>query len=147
MRFRQENTALVADIESIFHQVKVREEDQDSLRFLCWDTSTTDPPEENVMTVHIFRATDSPCAANASLKRTADDNVGDFDPVTIETHKRNFDVDDLLKSVPASSAAIRLADQLVKLCGRGGFNLTKFMSDERHVLAEILVEKRAAPFP
>ena len=52
-------------------------------------------------------------------------------------------MDDLLKSVGTSSTAIRLADQLVKLCGRDGFNLTKFMSNERHVLAEIPVEKRA----
>ena len=54
-------------------------------------------------------------------------------------------MDDLLKSVPAFSPAIRLADQLVKLCGRGGSNLTKFISNERHVLAEIPVETRAAP--
>ena len=86
-RFRQENTALVADIESMFHQVKVTEEDQDSLRFLWWDTSTTDRPEEYLMTVHIFGTTDSPCASNALLKRTADDNVEEFDPVTIQTYK------------------------------------------------------------
>jgi len=137
LRFRQENTALVADIESMFHQVKVREEDQHSLRFLWWDTSTTNPLEEYVVTVHIIGATDSSCAENASLKRTADDNVEDFDPVTIETLKCNFYGDDLSKSVPTSSPAIRLADQLVKLCRRGGFNLTKFISNERHVLAEI----------
>jgi len=85
LRFRQENTALVADIESMFHQVKVREEDQDSLSFLWWDTSTTNSLDEYVMTVHIIGATDSPCAENASLKRTADDNVKDFDPVTIDS--------------------------------------------------------------
>ena len=54
LRFREDNTALVADIESMFHQVKVREEDQDSLRFLWWTESTTDSPEEYVMTVHIL---------------------------------------------------------------------------------------------
>ena len=145
LRFREDNTALVADIESMFHQVKVREEDQDSLRFLWWTESTTDSPEEYVMTVHIFGATDSPCAANATLKRTADDNAKDFDPVTIETVKRNFYVDDLLKSVHTPSAAIPLADQLVKLCAKGGFNLTKFESNDRQVLAEIPVKKRATP--
>ena len=31
LRFRQENTAIVADIGSMFHQVRVREEDRDSL--------------------------------------------------------------------------------------------------------------------
>ena len=47
LRFRQENTAIVADIESMFHQVRVREEDRDSLRFLWWDESTADLLEES----------------------------------------------------------------------------------------------------
>ena len=146
LRFRQENTAVVVDIESMFHQVKVREEDQDNLRFLWWKGSTDDPPEEYVMTVHIFGAADSPCAANSTLKRTADDNEKDFDPMTIKSLRRNFYVDDVLKSVPTPGAAIQLASQLVELCARGGFNLTKFMSNDRQVLAEIPVEKRAEPF-
>ena len=48
------NTAIVADIGSMFHQVNVREEDQDSLRFLWWDGSTDEHLEEYVTTVHIF---------------------------------------------------------------------------------------------
>ena len=36
MRFRQENIAVMGDIESIFHQVNVSEEDTESLRFLWW---------------------------------------------------------------------------------------------------------------
>ena len=35
-RFREEKIALVADIEAMFHQVKVRSEDMDSLKFLWW---------------------------------------------------------------------------------------------------------------
>ncbi|XP_070571225.1 uncharacterized protein [Ptychodera flava] len=35
LRFRQEPIALMADIEAMFHQVKVREEDSDCLRFYC----------------------------------------------------------------------------------------------------------------
>ena len=39
LRSREENVALVGDIESMFHQMKVRPEDQDSLRFLWWSGS------------------------------------------------------------------------------------------------------------
>ena len=74
VKFRQDHTAIVADIESMFHQVKVREQDQDSLRFLWWDRGTDEHTEKYAMTVHIFGATDSPCTANSMLKRTADDN-------------------------------------------------------------------------
>ena len=143
LRFREDNIAVVADIESMFHQVKVKTEDEDSLRFLWWSGSVDDPPEEYVMTVHIFEATDSPCSANSTLKRTAEDNANDFDPLTIKTLQRNFYVDDLLKSVPSPEVAIRLSFQMIELCARSGFNLTKFMSNDRHVLSQIPVEKRA----
>ncbi|XP_042240041.1 uncharacterized protein LOC121878115 [Homarus americanus] len=36
-RFRQEPIALMADIEAMFHQVKVNPEHRDTLRFLCWE--------------------------------------------------------------------------------------------------------------
>ena len=97
------------------------------------------------MTVHIFGAADSLCAANSTLKRTANDNVKDFDAVTVDTLQRNFYVDNCLKSVHTPDAAIQLASQLVELCARGGFNLTKFMSNDHQVLAKIPVEKRATP--
>ena len=129
----------------MFHQVKVREQDQDSLRFLWWDGGTDEHPKEYVMIVHIFGATDSPCMANSMLKRTADDNEHDFDPTTLETLRHNFYIDDVLRAVPTPEAAIKLLNQLTKLCARGGFNLTKFLSNDRRVLAEIPVEKRATP--
>ena len=145
LRFRQDHTAIVANIESMFHQVKVREQDQDSLRFLWWDGGTDEHPKEYVMTVHIFGATNSPCTAHSMLKRTADDNEHDFDPTTLETLRRNFYVDDVLRAVPTPEAAIKLSNQLTKLCARGGFNLTKFLSNDRRVLAEIPVKKRETP--
>lgn len=145
LRFREEMVALVGDIESMFHQVKVRPEDQDSLRFLWWSGSLDETPQEYVMTVHIFGAADSPCSANASLLRTAEDNQRDFEPVTIDTLRHNFYVDDVLKSMPTTESAVRLMQQLIELCAKGGFNLTKFMSNDREVLAAIPHAKRADP--
>ena len=54
-------------------------------------------------------------------------------------------MDDVLRAVSTSEAAIKLSKQLTELCARGGFNLTKFLSNDRRVLAEIPVEKRATP--
>ena len=55
LRFREENVALVGDIESMFHQVKVRPEDQDSLRFLWWSGNTDEAPQESCELVVGFR--------------------------------------------------------------------------------------------
>ena len=144
LRFREENVALVENTESMFHhQVKVRPEDQDLLRFLWWREGIDETPQEYAMTVHIFGAADSPCSANSALLRTADDNEGNFDPVTIDTLRHIFCVDDLLKSVPTPESAIALTENLIKLCAKGEFNLTKFVSYNRKVWASIPLGKRA----
>ena len=47
--------------------------------------------------------------------------------------------------MPTPATATRLAGQLIELCAKEGFNLTKFMSNDCNVLAQITVEKRAVP--
>ena len=47
--------------------------------------------------------------------------------------------------MPTPATVTRLAGQLIELCAKGGFNLTKFMSNYRNVLAQIPIEKRAVP--
>lgn len=46
----------------------------------------------------------------------------------------NFYMDDLLKSVPTTDEAIRLAHQLIDLLKKGGFRLTKWLSNSREVI-------------
>ena len=97
-RFRQDNIALVADIEGMFNQVKVSPDDQDALRFLWWSGSLDEPPDEYVMTVHVFGATDSPCCANYCLQKSAEDNKSNYDAVVVDTVRRHFYVDDMLRA-------------------------------------------------
>ena len=47
--------------------------------------------------------------------------------------------------MPTPARVTRLAGQLIELCAKGGFNLTKFISNERNVLAQIPAEERAVP--
>lgn len=145
LRFRQGNVAFAADVEAMFHQVKVREEDQDALRFLWWTNGLDKPPDVYVMQVHIFGAASSPCVANSALKRTASDNAQDFSPETVNAVKRNFYVDDALPSTDSEASAGKLALEMTEILARGGFNLTKFTSNNKSVLSMIPEEKRANP--
>ena len=112
-RFRQERTAIIADIESMFYQVRVRPDDSDVLRFLWWPGNDLQRrPEEYQMTVHLFGAVSSPSCANFALRKTAEANFQRFDFEVINTVRRNFYVDDCLKSVPSESEAIRLTADL-----------------------------------
>ena len=97
------------------------------------------------MLVHIFGATSSPCCASKALRQVADDNESKFDQEVTRTLRRNFYVDDNLKSVSTIPKAIWLVEQLTKLLAEGGFHLTKFTSNNRDVLASIHPDKRANP--
>ena len=144
-RVRQEPVALVADIEAMFHQVRMNPLDCDALRFLWWpDNDLTRESAEYRMEVHLFGGTSSPSCANFCLKKTAEDNAGDFEPEVVNTVKRNFYVDDCLKSVRSINAATTLSQQLRELLSRGGFQLTKWLSNKKEVIETIPESERAS---
>ena len=87
------------------------------------------------MTVHLFGAKSSPTCANFALRKTATDNADQFDEVG--TIIRNFYVNDCLKSVRDEDVAITLVVDLRDILQRGGFRLTKWVSNSPKVVASI----------
>ena len=77
MRFREQRVAIAADIEAMFHQVLVIEEDQPALSFLWRELDINRAPDVYQMRVLIFGAASSPSTANYVLRRTAEDNRED----------------------------------------------------------------------
>lgn len=146
-RFRQEPIAVMADVESMFHQVKVPPEDADLLRFLWWpDGNISKELHEYRMEVHLFGATSSPSCASYALRRCAEDNRSTFDATAVDTVLNNFYVDDCLKSVNSEQEAIKLFHDLTAICQTGGFRLTKWTTNSRNVLLTIPLEDRATEF-
>ena len=143
-RFRLFEIALVADVQAMFHQVRVPDVDTDSLRFF-WKTdfSKPGPPDTYKMFVHIFGAADSPCCANYAIKRTAKDNADCFSELAIQTVLRDFYVDDLITSLPSEPKATVLAHELANLLNKGGFRLCQWMSNRVSILATFEDKDRA----
>ena len=54
IHFRKEEIAFIADLEAIFHQVKVLPRDADALRFPWWSSSLDNPPDE-------YQISEQPC--------------------------------------------------------------------------------------
>jgi hypothetical protein len=131
-------------VEGMFHQFHVDEAHRNYLRFLWWENEDyASTPTEFRMTVHLFGATSSPGCANYGLRKLADDNADEFGLEVANFVKRDFYVDDGLKSVTTVPEAVSLIHNTKDLLARGGLRLHKFASNSREVLETIAPEDRA----
>ena len=143
-RFRKETVAFMCDIEGMYHQVKVKPEHRDYLRFLWWENGdTTKSPQVFRMTMHLFGATSSHGCANFALKSTANDHEGEFGSAAADFLRDDFYVDDGLKSVETAVEAVELINNAREMCRKGGFNLHKFIANDKTVIQQIPERSRA----
>ncbi|XP_015748758.1 PREDICTED: uncharacterized protein LOC107328549 [Acropora digitifera] len=143
-RFRKEPIAFMCDVEGMFHQVYVTPEYRNFLRFLWWENGDMEKePMEFKMKVHLFGAVLSPGCANFALKRTANDFEFKFGTKAAEFVRHDFYIDDGLKLVSSASQAIALIKNTRNLCAEGGFNLHKFVSNDKEVVEATPKEQRA----
>ena len=143
-RFREDTIAFMADIEAMFHQVRMSPDYKDFLRFFWWpDGDLSASPQEYRMVVHLFGAVSSPSCANFALKKTADHCENEFGKEVADTLRRNFYVDDCLRSVSNENAAVNLIQGLRESCSDNGFHLTKFTSNSRKVIESIPEDERS----
>ena len=137
-RFRWNEIAVMADIEAMFYQVLVPPDQYTFLRFLWWPNGNLEKDlQEYQMKVHLFGAVSSPSCSNFALRKTADDNKDEFGDDICDVLLNNFYVDDKLKSHTTVPEAIEKSLKVKDLCSRGGFNLTKYVSNSREVLESI----------
>ncbi|XP_075264692.1 uncharacterized protein LOC142356781 [Convolutriloba macropyga] len=138
LRFRQYKVAVTADIEAMFMQVGIREEDQDALRFL-W--SDNDQERKSKYQRRIFGATCSPACAIFVLQKCANDNRQEH-PKIFDSITKQFYMDDFIQTFSTEEEASNTATKLKHVLKTGGFNLTKFLSNNPAVLEKIPEEDR-----
>ena len=130
----------MADIESMFYQVKVPESQLDFFQFVWWTAGNTEvEPEEYQMQVRLFGAISSPSCTTFALQITADDNEIEFGTAAADTLRKNFYVDDMLKSFERVPTVAKAVTAMHRMCTAGGFLLTKFVFNDRRVLEKIPV--------
>ena len=92
---------------------------------------------DHKMTAHVFGGVSSLSCSNYVLKRTALDNLKKYGEDVASILRQNLYDDDMLKSFSSIEEAIRITGKVKELCKEGGFNLTKFSSNNLDVLKTI----------
>ena len=145
LRFRKEPVALTADIECMYHQVRIINQDQPALRYLWRDLDTEKKPESYTMQVAVFGAKSSPASASFVLQQTSRDCSSGTPAgrAAKEAALTSFYMDDFVHAVRTEDEAVQTQREVTNLLSRGGFRLTKWMSSSEKIMAEIDHEERA----
>ena len=134
----------MGDIDAMFHQVQVPDNQRDFLRFFWWPDGLLDEAlAEYQMNVHLFGAVSSPSCSNFALRQAADDAEKHVGSETADVLRNNFYVDDCLRSEDSEETAIERLRGVRSACSLGGFNLSKIVSNRRNVLMSVPHDIRA----
>ena len=128
---------LYVETEQMFHQIRVRYNDRDALRFL-WREHMFDLIEDFKMNAHLFGKTDSPWIANWTLQKTVKDNEDQIRFVSSRAILEKFYINNYLDSFRTTQKAINTCIEAIKTLLSGGFKLTKFISNSSKILKELL---------
>ena len=136
-RFREGPVALVADIRSMFHQVKVNNEDKNALKFLWWkECDFTKQPDVCRVTVHLFGSKSSPSCASFALRHTAELFKDQYSARAVKAVQRNFYVDDFLFSAATLEEGRSTAREVAQMLSKVGFVLTKWITNTPKALED-----------
>ena len=95
------------------------------------------------MCVFLFGTVCSPACANFALQQTATDHQSEYNEATIKAVNECFYVDNCLASASTVEKAKTLLQELVELLAKGGFELTKWTSNCREIVASVSTDNRS----
>lgn len=136
VQFREFRVAVSGDIREMFHQVKMREEDQHCLRFFWTDDDQATEPSVFVSQVMTFGACCSPSTAQYVKNSNAQRFEQEHPQAVVAIVKRHY-VDDMLVSVETEKEAIQLVQDVKGIHASAGFEMRNWISNSGSVLAAI----------
>ncbi|XP_071944673.1 uncharacterized protein [Antedon mediterranea] len=133
LRFRQHEVAISGDIKAMFHQVRLKPEDQSLFRFIWRDCDETKQPTIYQWLSLLFGSTCSPCCATYPLQKLAVEH-GEQYPEVKRSVMEAFYVDNCLDSTKSTEEAEILVHDIRTVLSMAGFNVRQWASNKPEVL-------------
>lgn len=138
LRWRKHNICLVADIQRMYRQILVREDDVDYQR-IVWRSKPEDPIQDYRLLTVTYGTSCAPYLAIKTLRQLASDESDKF-PKAASVLQSDCYMDDILCGCDTVDEAIQLSGELIDLSNKGGFVLHKWNSNSVVVLESLPTE-------
>ncbi|XP_048488916.1 uncharacterized protein LOC125491321 [Plutella xylostella] len=135
IRWRMKPICLVADVQKMYREVLVTEEDADYQRIL-WRSNSLDEAKDYRLLRVTFGTSSAPFLAVRTLMQIAEDEGKDF-PAEAKTIKEDFFVDDLISGRDNVEEALHAAITITEILQRAGFILKKWSSNSEELLNQL----------
>lgn len=142
IRFRTYKVVVTADIEKMYRQVLVHEDDRKYQQILWRRNNKIETFQLNTLT---FGVSSSPFLAIRTIQKLADDEH-DAHPKAAEILKTHLYVDDLLSGAETVDEALAIRNEIIKLLGKGGFAIRQWASNDRRAINDLLDNEIHANF-
>ncbi|XP_066585086.1 uncharacterized protein [Prorops nasuta] len=141
-RFRMHRYIITADIEKMYRQILVHQEDRRFQRVLWRHEGIVRTFQLNTLT---FGVSSSPYLAIRTIQRLAEDERADF-PKAAEILKNHLYVDDLLTGANTIEEAREIRNDIISLLSRGGFRIRQWASNDPRIINDLPAESVHAHF-
>jgi hypothetical protein len=135
LRFRTHRYALTADVEKMYRQIQVHEDDRD-LQRIVRRSHPSQQLETYRLTTVTYGTAAAPFLTTRCLLQVALDGQLTH-PTASEVIKNDFYVDDLLTGADTAKEAIQLYEDVTSLLKSGGFPIRKWRSNNPDILEAI----------
>lgn len=139
-KWRTYEIGFIADIEKMYKQIWVADEDAKFQRVL-WRDNPSKPMQQLLSTTVTFGAASAPFQAIRAIKQIAENERNNF-PLAAKALEYECYVDDVVSGAEDQWSAINKQKQLVDSLSKYGYNLRKWATNNPFLLKHIPVEHR-----
>ncbi|KAK2577714.1 hypothetical protein KPH14_000812, partial [Odynerus spinipes] len=143
LKWRIHRYVFSADIEKMYRQIRVHDDDAEYQR-IVWRDEPSAPPRDFKLTTVTYGTAAGPYLALRTLQQLASDEESKF-PLGAAALREDFYVDDLLAGAGDLNSALARQREISQLQEAGGFRLRKWISNDPALLQAIRQEDRLQP--